>query len=321
MWQTRTFAVHPKNMILSVILILLVAFSGFALTYLFAEDEPFLWRLSAGNIVGASIFGLVAFVFANLFGLHASTVLIALAVTLLPLILFARKDIKKRFGRDWDKAKGKMQGSSYKKLLRFLYYLFFFALFWFFFERAMFETTEGIFTGGSNNLGDLPFHLGAIFGFTEGQNFPPQNPSFAGARFSYPFVADFLTACLVKIGVSAQTAIHVQNVSWAFSLLVVLERFVFKFTGKHQSRKNRARFTVFQRRTRFSVVCQRLLAGRAKFCRFYLEHSARLHDSRSKISLGKHLNDAFYHAEKPFARNAADGDCPAKNLGNFQRGR
>ncbi|HEY0428177.1 MAG TPA: hypothetical protein VGC76_10380 [Pyrinomonadaceae bacterium] len=224
-------------MFLSLALILLIASSGFALTYLFAEDEPFLWRLAAGNIVGATVFGLVGFIVANLFGLYASTVLIALALTLLPLILFAKRDIQKRFGRDWERAKGKMQNANYKTILRFGFYVFFFLLFWLFFERAMFETREGIFTGGSNNLGDLPFHLGAIFGFTEGQNFPPQNPSFAGARFSYPFIADFLTACFVKTGVDVKTAMLAQNVSWAFSLLVVLERFVFKFTGNRLAGK------------------------------------------------------------------------------------
>jgi hypothetical protein len=224
-------------MFLSLILILLVAFSGFALTYLFAEDETFLWRLSAGNIVGACVFGLIGFVLANFFGLHVSTVLIALLITLAPLVLFLKKDVQKRFGRDWDRAKGKLQGANFKKLLRFCFYIFFFLLFWFFFERAMFETREGIFTGGSNNLGDLPFHLGAIFGFTEGQNFPPENPSFAGARFSYPFIADFLTACFVKIGVDVKTAMLAQNVSWAFSLLVVLERFTFKFTNNRLAGK------------------------------------------------------------------------------------
>jgi hypothetical protein len=224
-------------MFLPFILILLVALSGFALTYLFAEDEPFLWRLAAGNIAGACVFGLVGFVAANLFGLHVSTVLIALAITLLPVFFLLKKYIQKRFGRDWDRAKGKLEGANLKKFLRFCFYLFFFLLLWFFFERTMFETREGIFTGGSNNLGDLPFHLGAIFGFTEGQNFPPQNPSFAGARFSYPFIADFLTACFVKIGVDVKTAMLVQNVSWAFSLLVVLERFTFKFTGNRLAGK------------------------------------------------------------------------------------
>jgi hypothetical protein len=224
-------------MIISPILILLIAFGGFVLTYLFAEDETFLWRLAAGNIVGATVFGLIGFALANFFGLYAPTVLIALAVTLAPLVLLAGKDFQNRLARDWAKAKAKMQNASLKTIVRFGFYVFFFLLFWFFFERAMFETREGIFTGGSNNLGDLPFHLGAIFGFTEGQNFPPENPSFAGARFSYPFIADFLTACFVKLGVDVKTAMLAQNVSWAFSLVVVLERFVFKFTGSRLAGK------------------------------------------------------------------------------------
>jgi hypothetical protein len=218
-------------MLLSLIVILLIAFSGFALTYLFADDEPFLWRLSAGNIIGAGVFGLAGFLVASLFGLYPATVLIALLISILPLLLFTKKDVKKKLRLDWGKAKGKMQGANFKKILRFGYYAFFFVLFWFFFERVMFETSRGIFTGGSQNLGDLPFHLGAIFGFSEGQNFPPQNPSFAGARFSYPFIADFLSASLVKIGVDVKDAMFALNVSWAFSLLVILERFVFKFTN------------------------------------------------------------------------------------------
>jgi hypothetical protein len=224
-------------MIISLVVLLLIAFSGFALTYLFADDEPFLWRLSAGNIIGAAIFGLVGFLIASLFGLYPATVLIALLISILPLALFTKKDIKKKFGRDWGKAKGKMQGANFKKILRFGYYLFFFVLFWFFFERVMFETSRGIFTGGSQNLGDLPFHLGAIFGFSEGQNFPPQNPSFADARFSYPFIADFLSATLVKIGVDVKNAMFALNISWAFSLLVILERFVFKFTNNRLAGK------------------------------------------------------------------------------------
>ncbi len=218
-------------MLISLIFILILALSGFALTYLFAAEETFLWRLSAGNIVGAAIFGTVGFLVADFAGLSIAVVLISLLISALPLILFAKKDIRKKFKRDWDSAKGKLQNTNYKRSLGFIYYVFFFVLFWFFFERAMFETAEGIFTGGSQNLGDLPFHLGAIFSFTDGQNFPPQNPSFADAKFSYPFIADFLTACIMKFGADVKAAMHLQNVSWAFSLLVILEKFVFKFTN------------------------------------------------------------------------------------------
>ncbi|MDQ3130859.1 MAG: hypothetical protein M3Q99_08875 [Acidobacteriota bacterium] len=222
---------------MSFTLILLITFGGLALTYLFAEDEPILWRLAAGNIVGSAVFGLVGFVVANFFGLSAATVTIALLIALSPLLLFRRKRFRRRFWGDWKQAIHRNQGVNAKKIRRLAYYIFFFLLFAFFFDRAMFEMNDGIYTGGSQNLGDLPFHLGAIFSFTEGSNFPPQNPSFAGAKFSYPFIADFLSACFVKLGANVKDAMLIQNIFWAFSLLVILERFVFKFTNKRFAAK------------------------------------------------------------------------------------
>ncbi|MBC7900643.1 MAG: hypothetical protein H7070_11400 [Saprospiraceae bacterium] len=217
-------------MLLSLLIVLIIAFGGLALTYVFEREESFLWRMAAGNVIGSAIFGTVGFVLASFFGFNTAIVLTAIVVTLLPCLLLRQANQKKIFLHDWAKAKGKLQGANWTKAARFAYYAFFLIVFLAFFERAMFVTDEGIFTGGSNNLGDLPFHLGAIFGFTEGNNFPPQNPSFAGARFSYPFIADFLTASFMKLGVGVREAMLVQNVSWAFSLLVILERFVFKLT-------------------------------------------------------------------------------------------
>ncbi len=224
-------------MFISLIIILILSFAGFALTYLFANDETFLWRLSAGNIIGSAVFGFVCFIAANLFGLNIAVIIGTFLISLAPLILFSRRDYKQKFKLDYFRAKGKMQGASYKQFLKISFYLFFLVVFWQFFERAMFETAQGIFTGGSNNYGDLPYHLGAIFSFSDGANFPPQNPSYAGAKFTYPFMADFLTACLYKLGANVSGAMLVQNIAWAFSLLVVLERFVFKFTNSRLAGK------------------------------------------------------------------------------------
>lgn len=218
-------------MLISIVMIAAISFSGLALTYLVAEDEPILWRLSAGSVVGSAVFGLIGFLAACVFGFNALTVIASLAVTMLPLLLMRRRDVRGRFRHDWAKAKGKLQGATAKKFVRFGYYFVFFALFWFFFQQAMFETREGIFTGGSQNLGDLPFHLGAIFGFTDGNNFPPQNPSFAGARFSYPFIADFISSCFVKMGADVRNSMFVLNCAWAFALLVVLEKFAATLTN------------------------------------------------------------------------------------------
>jgi len=155
----------------------------------------------------------------------------ALVLTALPLlVLFTQKE-RGALGHDWQKAKGKVQGGNAKRFRAFLFYLFFFLLFWLFFGRTMFELPDGIYTGGSQNFGDLPFHLGAIFSFTDGANFPPQNPSWAGGRFTYPFIADLLTAVWMRLGADVKNAMFVQNVGWAFSLLVILEAFVARVTG------------------------------------------------------------------------------------------
>lgn len=224
-------------MLISLILILAIAAGGFALTYLIENEEPFLWRVAAGNVIGSAIFGTTTFLLAMFAGLNAATVIAAMVIVLIPIVLLRSGDRRKIFRHDWAKAKGKTQGASVVKALRLLYYVGFLVLFVFFFDRTMIETDQGIFTGGSNNLGDLPFHLGAIFSFTDGANFPPQNPSFAGAKFSYPFIADLVTAAFMKFGVGVKDAMLVQNVAWAFSLLVILERFVLKLTNDRLASK------------------------------------------------------------------------------------
>lgn len=224
-------------MLVSLIIFLLLTASGFSLTYLFAKDEPLMWRLGAGNVVGSAVFGLVCFLLACFFGFSTFIVGVSLLIGLAPLLVFSDKSRRARFDADWRKAKGKLEGATAKKFLRFGYYLFFIVLFGVFFERAILVTSDGIFTGASQNYGDLPFHLGAIFSFTEGNNFPPENPSYAFAKFSYPFMADLIAAAAVKLGAGVRAALFVQNVSLAFALLVVMERLAYKMTGNRLAGK------------------------------------------------------------------------------------
>jgi hypothetical protein len=218
-------------MLISIAIIILITLGGLVITYVIDREETLMWRLAVGNIAGSAVFGVVGFVIACTIGFTAATVAVSLVVTLLPLLLFSRIEMRSRLRRDLQKARGKFDGANATKLVTFTYYALFFLLFCFYFGHAMWEAKDGIYTGGSQNLGDLPFHLGAIFSFTDGANFPPQNPSFAGARFSYPFIADFLTACFVRLGADVPNAIAVQDVSWAMSLLVILERFAARLTG------------------------------------------------------------------------------------------
>ena len=178
------------------------------------------------------LLGTIAFVITSLAGLNISTALICCGIAILPLALFARSQYSAAIRRDWQRAKGKLQGADLRKLLTFLYYGLSFILLCVFFDQVMIDKRDGIFTGGSHNLGDLPFHLGAIFSFTDGNNFPPENPSFAGAKFSYPFIADLVTAIFIKLGSGVRDAMLVQNLAWAFSLFILIGKFVSRLTGE-----------------------------------------------------------------------------------------
>jgi len=224
-------------MFVSLLLLIVLTVGGFGLTYLVAREETILWRACAGQIVGSALFSLICFLLACAFGFSTATVSFSYLLTLLPLALFARKDFRTRFFADWGKAGKELEGVDAGRFLRFAYYFFFLLLFWFFFQRAMMETPAGIFIGSSHNLGDLPFHLGAIFSFTDGLNFPPENPSFAYAKFTYPFMVDLIAATFVSFGARVSDALLAQNVAMAFSLLVVLERFTFKLTGSRLAQK------------------------------------------------------------------------------------
>src|SRR5688572_21014971 len=106
-------------MLLSLLLISLIAAGGLALTYLITDDEPFMWRLAAGSVIGSAVCGTAAFVIASVFGLNVATAALSVALAMLPLALFYRDRHWKQLRTDWSRAKGKLQGASWAKFLRF----------------------------------------------------------------------------------------------------------------------------------------------------------------------------------------------------------
>jgi hypothetical protein len=224
-------------MLVSIAVLFLLTIGGMFLTYLYEKEDSLLVRLCAGNVIGSAIFSLLVFVLACFFGLSAQIVLISLGVVLLPLALPAWGNFRQAFLRDWHKAEGKWEGTTNRKLLNLFYYFGIFLVLIFFFDRAMIEAKDGIYTGVAHNMGDLHFHLDAIYSFTEGQNFSPENPGYAGAKFTYPFMADLVTAALVTLGAGVRRAMLWQNVLLGFSLVVLLENFTFRLTQNRRAGK------------------------------------------------------------------------------------
>lgn len=221
-------------MLFAFALTMIATAGGAVLTYLYEKEAPFAARLCIGCCTGLAAFGLVGFVVASFLGLTNVSLVLSAAIITSPFLLLFKSSFVKQIQIDIRSVKHDVRyailhpslgSSSY-----FVFYLLVTVLLYFVFDRAVVEKANGIFTGGSHNLGDLPFHLASITSFVYGGNFPPEDPSFAGTRFAYPFMADFVAAMLVRAGASMRNAMLLQNMALSLSLVGVLHRWSLKLT-------------------------------------------------------------------------------------------
>jgi hypothetical protein len=216
-------------MILSLALSLLSISSGTLLTYTFDEEAPLGSRLCSGACIGFALMALLGFILAIFFGLNPVTISITAAFLLLPFILLRTDTTRAQMNADIARA---LQAINLKRskpnrwtLIYCVYYVAAAFITWMVFERALLERPDGYYTGVLNNYGDLPFHLSVISGFAFGQNFPPEDPTFAGARFTYPFLTDFISAMFVRLGASLRNSLFIENWIIGLALVGVLHRF------------------------------------------------------------------------------------------------
>ena len=216
-------------MIISLALTFIAIASGTLLTYTFDEDAPLASRLCSGACLGFAAMGLVGFVLASFIGLNAITLALTAFILATPFLLLMKEQRRAEVNDDLNRAiQAISRASSRPDLWAFIYFLFYAGVaivMWLVFSRAIFEKPEGIYTGVLNNYGDLPFHLSVITRFAFGQNFPPEDPTFAGARFTYPFITDFISAMFVRAGASLRDSMFIENYIVGMGLVGVLHRF------------------------------------------------------------------------------------------------
>ncbi|MCA1591269.1 MAG: hypothetical protein LC754_01135, partial [Acidobacteria bacterium] len=210
----------------ALLLALVAMASATLLTYLYDRDAPLPARLCAGACTGFAALGLMGFVLASLTGLTPASLSLTGVLAAAPLLLLARRDWRERVGAGIVETLRAVRlavvrpGKGATGIL--VFYLLAALLFWFVFDRAMYQHPGGVFTGVDNNIGDLPFHLSIVTGFAHGANFPPQHTEFAGVRLTYPFMIDFVAAMFVRAGASLEGALFWQNFVLALSLTGLL---------------------------------------------------------------------------------------------------
>src|SRR6266478_6281834 len=160
--------------------------AGTLFTYLYDRNVPLAARLVTGACTGYALFATLGFLLALLFGLQPLTLVLTEMALASPLALLAKPALRSQVRREAAAAAGAITVTCS------VFYALLSVLLWLVFNRAMFERPDGLYTGLTNNLGDLPFHLQAINSFLHSRNFPPEDPTYAGRRFAYPFLADFL---------------------------------------------------------------------------------------------------------------------------------
>src|SRR5258706_14048746 len=216
-------------MLISLALSLVAIASGTLLTYRWDEGGPLASRLCTGTCIGFALLGLIGFILALFIGLTTLTLIGTAVVLAVPVLLLRSSRLRAQVDQDLNKAtRAISRATTRPDCWTFIYFLFYAAVvigMWLVFSRAMFEEPSGIYTGVLNNYGDLPFHLSVITRFAFGQNFPPEDPTFAGARFTYPFMTDFVSAMFVRAGATLRDSLFIENYFVGVALVGVLHRF------------------------------------------------------------------------------------------------
>jgi hypothetical protein len=216
-------------MIASLALALLVTFSGTLATYLYDENASLGARLCTGACLGLTVFSLVGFLVAMLIGLTGAAIIISTAICCSPLAMLVDPTVARRLKQD---LAGSSNGAQRLFLRRpdgeaigyFLFYAATIFILWKVFSRAVIEEAGGISTGLLNNFGDLPFHISVITSFAYGNNYPPEDPTYAGVSFTYPFLSDFASAIFVRCGASLHDATFIVSFILAVAFVGLLHR-------------------------------------------------------------------------------------------------
>lgn len=98
------------------------------------------------------------------------------------------------------------------------------------FSQMLVEDSNGIWAGGSNVWGDWAGHIAYISNWLYGENFPPQNPWYAGTKLSYPFLFDFTSTLLVKLGLSLPLSLEIPGIIFSLAIVILLYKLTERLT-------------------------------------------------------------------------------------------
>jgi hypothetical protein len=221
-------------MILSLALLAGATGGGALATYLYEDDAPFLWRACAGAATGLAALGLVGLLFSTLAGFGALALVLTAITVASPASLLLARTCRKAVREDLARAAGTFRGAlapSRANGIRALLVALLLLGIWRVNDRVIFERADGIYTGVTNNIGDLPFHIAVITRFLEEGNVPPENPIYSGTFLTYTYLADFVTAIVAAAGADLRLALLLVNLTLMCALAALAYHWVRVLTS------------------------------------------------------------------------------------------
>lgn len=187
----------------------------------------FITSLAVSGIVGIISLTQILFWQSWFVPFKAESILISLSLLTGGLVLWWSQQIKKI---------GKIEIKVNKKKLKSwgLFLLVWLGLFLLIWSHMLKREADGVYAGWVNIWGDWAAHLTYTTSFGWGNNLPPVMPILAKAKFSYPFMADFLSAILLKL----QGNIFVAML-WPSLILSMLLVIVITALGQEISKNSR----------------------------------------------------------------------------------
>ena len=220
---------------MSFFFIIISIITGFLLTYFLSARYSIFERVAYGTVIGLGLHTWIVYLFSLLWGLSGKSIYVS---SLLLIIFCGVVGVIK-----WTSLKEKILNEAIEIKNDFLFnkvsyyahiavFSFFTTIFWRIFYRTIIWKKDGMYVGLTNNYGDLPLHLAYITSFVWGNNIPPQDPSFAGEKLVYPFLADFLSAVFLKLGLDFRDMLFIPGLLLTVAFYCILYYFTYRLTKR-----------------------------------------------------------------------------------------
>ncbi|MFN3533668.1 MAG: hypothetical protein ACK41Q_14390, partial [Candidatus Brocadia sp.] len=216
-----------------ILFIIISIITGFLLTYFLSARYSIFERAAYGAVIGLGLHTWIVYLFSLLCGLQFKSLYISsiLLIVLCSVILIIKwTSFKEKIVSEIQDIKDDFLLNKISYYVHIAVFSFFTTIFWRLFCRTIIWKKESMYIGLPNNYGDLPLHLAYITSFVWGNNIPPQDPAFAGEKLVYPFLADFLSAIFLKLGLDFRDILFIPGLLLTVVFYGILYYFTYRLT-------------------------------------------------------------------------------------------